>query len=135
MPPPSPLSNANDSLPDLLEFSHILGVLVSPLSPHSVISMNACSSSTTYPTVMDTIREEPEQVAHSAAACVCRVPTSHKPSPMLKRVLFPEIPFTGRALIEKGWDCHEYLPTIISRIGDHEASVIDTVLCAVENAR
>lgn len=41
----------------------------------------------------------------------------------------------SRSLIEKGWNCQDYLHSIICMIGDHEASVIDTVLCAIENAR
>lgn len=41
----------------------------------------------------------------------------------------------GRRLIEKGWDCHEYIATIISGIADYEDGVIDTILCAVQNSR
>lgn len=41
---------------------------------------------------------------------------------------------TCRALIEKGWDCHGILCTLIKTIGDFEECVIDIVLCAIENA-
>ncbi|CAM9389279.1 unnamed protein product, partial [Ectocarpus sp. 8 AP-2014] len=39
-----------------------------------------------------------------------------------------------RALIEKGWNCHAHLATLISDIGDAEEQVIATVMCAVENS-
>ncbi|CAN0037159.1 unnamed protein product, partial [Scytosiphon promiscuus] len=39
-----------------------------------------------------------------------------------------------KRLIEKGWDCRNYIATIISDIADYESGVIDTILCAIENS-
>lgn len=41
----------------------------------------------------------------------------------------------GRGLIEKGWDCHHYIGTLVSNIDDYEDNVIETILCALENSR
>lgn len=38
-------------------------------------------------------------------------------------------------MIEKRWDSHSYIATLVSAIGDYEDNVIQTILCAVENSR
>lgn len=49
-------------------------------------------------------------------------------------IVHPIVAPACRAFIEKGWDCHDILRTLIKQIGDSEEDVIDIVLCAIENA-